>query len=82
MVPESWCSSEAHRSSIDCVLIADFKMAVVLGLGNPLLDISIEVADLSLCDKYGLKMGNAILAGEKEQVRRWFDGHDVEISMA
>jgi adenosine kinase len=35
----------------------------ILGLGNPLLDISVEVADTSLCAKYGLKMGDAILAG-------------------
>jgi adenosine kinase len=35
----------------------------ILGMGNPLLDISATVTDLSLCDKYGLKMGNACLAG-------------------
>lgn len=39
----------------------------IIGLGNPLLDISVEVADLALCDKYGLKMGNAILAGAEHQ---------------
>jgi adenosine kinase len=37
-------------------------MAQILGLGNPLLDISVEVKDLALVDRYGLKMGNAILA--------------------
>ena len=38
-------------------------MACILGLGNPLLDISVEVKDLKLVERYGLKMGNAILAG-------------------
>jgi adenosine kinase len=36
--------------------------AAILGLGNPLLDISVEVKDLALVERYGLKMGNAILA--------------------
>jgi adenosine kinase len=36
----------------------------ILGLGNPLLDISIEVSDTALCTKYGLKMGDAILASD------------------
>jgi adenosine kinase len=40
---------------------------VIVGLGNPLLDISVEVADSSICDKYGLKMGNAILADAAHQ---------------
>lgn len=35
----------------------------ILGMGNPLLDISATVSDMTLCDKYGLKMGNACLAG-------------------
>jgi adenosine kinase len=38
-------------------------MAAILGMGNPLLDISVEVTDLTLLEKYGLKMGNAVLAG-------------------
>jgi len=42
-------------------------MATILGLGNPLLDISVEVSDMSLCTKYGLKMGDACLAGESHQ---------------
>ena len=37
-------------------------MAAILGLGNPLLDISVELKDLALLERYGLKMGNAILA--------------------
>jgi len=41
-------------------------MAVILGMGNPLLDISSEV-DLSVVEKYGLKMGDAILAEDKHQ---------------
>lgn len=39
----------------------------ILGLGNPLLDISVEVSDLALCEKYKLKMGDAILAGPEHQ---------------
>ena len=42
-------------------------MAQILGLGNPLLDISVEVENLELLEKYGLKMGNAILAGPEHQ---------------
>ena len=34
----------------------------ILGLGNPLLDISVDVPDMALCNKYGLKMGDAALA--------------------
>merc|ERR1712151_603237 len=34
--------------------------------GNPLLDISAEV-DISVVEKYGLKMGDAILAEDKHQ---------------
>lgn len=40
---------------------------VVLGLGNPLLDISVDVANLELCTKYNLKMGNAILADDSHK---------------
>ena len=42
-------------------------MAQILGLGNPLLDISVEIENLELLEKYGLKMGNAILAGPEHQ---------------
>jgi len=38
----------------------------ILGMGNPLLDISAEV-DASLLEKYDLKLNNAILAEEKHQ---------------
>merc|ERR1711924_240036 len=38
----------------------------LLGMGNPLLDISSEV-DPATVEKYGLKMGDAILAEEKHQ---------------
>lgn len=38
----------------------------VLGMGNPLLDVSAEV-DMSLLEKYGLELNNAILAEEKHQ---------------
>jgi adenosine kinase len=38
----------------------------LLGMGNPLLDISAEVGQAML-DKYGLKGGDAILAEEKHQ---------------
>eukprot|EP00468_Gymnochlora_sp_CCMP2014_P008700 CAMPEP_0167752578 /NCGR_PEP_ID=MMETSP0110_2-20121227/7219_1 /TAXON_ID=629695 /ORGANISM="Gymnochlora sp., Strain CCMP2014" /LENGTH=352 /DNA_ID=CAMNT_0007638215 /DNA_START=39 /DNA_END=1097 /DNA_ORIENTATION=- len=40
------------------------EASVLLGVGNPLLDISSHV-DKKLVDKYGLKMNNAILAEEK-----------------
>jgi adenosine kinase len=39
-------------------------MAAILGMGNPILDISAAV-DMAVVDKYGLKMGDAILAEEK-----------------
>lgn len=39
-------------------------MAAILGMGNPLLDISAAV-DLAVVEKYGLKMGDAILAEDK-----------------
>merc|ERR1719203_1218395 len=38
----------------------------LLGMGNPLLDISADV-DQKIMDKYGLQAGNAILAEEKHQ---------------
>jgi len=41
-------------------------MAAILGMGNPLLDISSEV-DKSLLEKYGLELNNAILAEEQHQ---------------
>merc|ERR1711976_977999 len=41
-------------------------MAAILGMGNPLLDISDNV-DKALMEKYGLKMGDAILAEDKHQ---------------
>jgi adenosine kinase len=39
-------------------------MARLLGMGNPLLDISADV-DQEFLDKYGFQLGNAILAEEK-----------------
>lgn len=39
------------------------SMVNLVGMGNPLLDISAEVSD-ELLDKYGLKLNNAILAEE------------------
>lgn len=41
-------------------------MASILGMGNPLLDIS-AVVDMAVVEKYGLKMGDAILAEDKHQ---------------
>jgi len=41
-------------------------MPAILGMGNPLLDISSEV-DVAVLEKYGLKMGDAILAEESHQ---------------
>lgn len=37
----------------------------LLGMGNPLLDISQEISETTLLDKYELKMGDAILAEPK-----------------
>jgi len=36
----------------------------LLGIGNPLLDILLEISDKTLLDKYGLNENDAILAGE------------------
>lgn len=41
-------------------------MAAILGMGNPLLDISSTV-DKAMLEKYGLELNNAILAEEKHQ---------------
>lgn len=41
-------------------------MAAILGMGNPLLDISSTV-EPALLEKYGLELNNAILAEEKHQ---------------
>ena len=35
-------------------------------IGNPLLDISVEVSDNSILDKYELQHGAASLAGDKQ----------------
>ncbi|KAG0621690.1 hypothetical protein M758_3G040800 [Ceratodon purpureus] len=37
---------------------------VLLGMGNPLLDVS-AVVDKAFLDKYGVKLNNAVLAEEK-----------------
>lgn len=37
----------------------------ILGLGNPLLDITVDIPNLELAEKYGMKMNDAILAEEK-----------------
>ena len=39
-------------------------MSLLLGMGNPLLDIS-AVVEQDILDKYELKLNNAILAEEK-----------------
>jgi len=41
-------------------------MALILGMGNPLLDISSEV-DAAMLEKYDLQLNNAILAEDKHQ---------------
>jgi len=45
-------------------MASDKLNGVILGMGNPLLDISADI-EPALLDKYGLKMNNAILAEEK-----------------
>jgi adenosine kinase len=47
-------------------ILDSFRKMALLGMGNPLLDISAEV-DMKLLEKYGLEPGNAILAEEKHQ---------------
>ena len=44
--------------------VAEKSTAVVLGMGNPLLDISVNTGT-ELLEKYGLAMNNAIMAEEK-----------------
>ena len=41
-------------------------MAMILGMGNPLLDISSEV-DAAMLEKYDLQLNNALLAEDKHQ---------------
>merc|ERR1711935_159264 len=43
-----------------------FTMAAILGMGNPLLDISAN-ADKAMFEKYGLEAGGIILAEDKHQ---------------
>ena len=43
---------------------ANASSATVLGMGNPLLDISVDCGQ-ELLEKYGLSMNNAIMAEEK-----------------
>ena len=50
--------SEAKRSRVAA------PEGILLGMGNPLLDISVN-ADKDFLDKYGLEANNAILAEEK-----------------
>lgn len=44
--------------------MADSNKIALVGMGNPLLDISAQVPD-SVLTKYGLEAANAILAEEK-----------------
>ena len=39
---------------------------LLLGIENPLLDISVTLKDESLFEKYGLKTGNAVLASPEQ----------------
>jgi len=48
--------------------MANIEKIVLVGMGNPLLDISVDLGDdTTLLTKYELKMGDAILAEEKHQ---------------
>jgi adenosine kinase len=40
---------------------------IIFGIGNPLLDISVEVQDDELLDKYGLRVNNAVLVTPEQQ---------------
>merc|ERR1712061_371446 len=57
--------TDLRPSCFPLPLLALIAMApAILGMGNPLLDISAEVTQATF-DKYGLQPGNAILAEEK-----------------
>eukprot|EP00244_Chara_vulgaris_P013473 TRINITY_DN770_c0_g1_i1.p1 TRINITY_DN770_c0_g1~~TRINITY_DN770_c0_g1_i1.p1 ORF type:complete len:386 (-),score=73.47 TRINITY_DN770_c0_g1_i1:20-1042(-) len=53
---------------------------VLLGMGNPLLDISATIDDQGLLEKYDLKLNNAILAEEKHMplYKELVEKYDVE----
>lgn len=59
---------------------SDSKIALV-GMGNPLLDISAKVPD-SVLTKYGLEPANAILAEEKHMdlYKELVDSYEVRYS--
>jgi len=61
--PRCFCAGLFDPCFLDFSNLVHAEMSsAILGLGNPLLDISVEVKDLALVERYGLKMGNAILA--------------------
>lgn len=49
-----------------CIKFISYRECLLLGLGNPLLDISAN-ADDDFLSKYGLEPNNAILAGAEHQ---------------
>ena len=46
-------------------MVEEVRSYKVMTLGNPLLDISVEVEDASLLKKYGLDPNDTVLAQEK-----------------
>lgn len=57
-----------------------FSEGLVVGMGNPLLDISVAAEDDLLLKKYGLEANMACLAEEKHQplYQELVDKYDVE----
>ncbi len=45
--------------------MVDTQEYLIFGIGNPLLDISLEIPDDTLLKKYGIAYGQACLAEEK-----------------
>lgn len=62
--------------------MAESNKIALVGMGNPLLDISAEVPD-SVLAKYGLEPNNAILAEEKHMplYKELVDNYEVNISL-
>jgi len=58
-----------HTTGVDLTGVIHFRMAeegILLGYGNPLLDISVQ-ATKDYLEKYGLEANNAILAEDKHK---------------
>lgn len=77
-----------HPTTLFLTSIPDETMAqpskiALVGMGNPLLDISAEVLD-SVLAKYGLEPNNAVLAEEKHMplYKELVDSYEVPVLQA